>query len=720
MKKFYFLSFSFLAFLILLPISSYAQPVVPPPVPWTMKAGNPAIIQPPTEWQGILNAAAFSPDGATLAVCGGKWGRLEGKPNQGLILLLNPQNGAVRGELRGHNDIVQDIAFSPDGKWLASQSQDGALFIWDVATQRIKYNLSEGKKRDTNDIKEIFLQSRLKIGAWSPDSETLATYESKFDTSLNPPGFASAIKLFRVADGQLTKTFAVRPGFPSAITWTQDGKNLIVFYRIIVKGKTQGSTLEIMDAQSGDTVRKSEFDQENNSSVTAYSADSHLALIQSYQYDPKASKITKSTLQMWDVQAEKEVWSQNALSRTISRATFTRDGKSIVLSNADNEIIFYDALTGALQQTLPGNSCNSLDSIAVSPDKKRIAFLEQAGSAVYLWNLEVPLPKPRFASQIVLREIFNSRAFQWQNNTLVLASGEEDWNDKDDLRTGKEVHIQTWNGATGETKEQIIPEKHIISQGALSPDGNLLAVEVGNQPKPGFFDVEGVGIYDLKEAKLLRLLPEKYGISSMVWSPDGKTLATNLYDSDIKIWDVATGTLQRTIKTEVQAIDWSPDGKIIVAGSEDGSVQFFSGKPNEIKDDDLPLDQQINGNVGFVSFSPDGKTLAVGITENPDTKTQKSSLHLLDVAIGKEKRVLPTQKFLREIHWTPDGTSIGAISIPDVNYARDGQLRVWDATTGADLIAIDERCGLEDFAFSPDGRQLATHSWNRVRVWKIK
>lgn len=714
MKKVYFLKFSFLAFVLMLHCSLSAQPAMAPATKWTVKIGNPAVFQPPL-MKGILNKVAFSPDGATLAVCGGLWKKGEEKSNQGLIYLRNPQNGASQGELRGHSNVVQDISFSPDGKWLASESRDGELFIWEVATQRLKYRLSEA--RQAQNIKEKPAPPILKIGSWSPDSEILATRELSSDSTLKPLVHYDTIKLFRVADGQFTKSFSLPPGSRYQMKWDNSGKSLISLYLIINGNEVLESGFEVVDVEAERVERTTVVSPNKNTYINDYSADGRYALLTLYgQITLKEGIPPTRTFQVWDIQAGKSVWSRTEESDKASQGVFTNDGRSVIVSGDDNEIIFYDALTGVLQKTLPDGCCNDLSSIAISPDEKRLAFLEKSGSALYLWSLDVSLPT-HFASKTLLHGVFSQRAFLWKDNRLISVEGVSNW--KDGARNGVELRIMTWDSTTGKIQKQTIPEKRTTSLGALSPDGNLLAIKLGTEPRPADFLTEGVGLYDVREGKFLRLLPEKYDISSMAWSPDSKTLATNLFDSDIKIWDVASGKLQRKIKTQVQTIDWSPDGKIIVAGDKEGIVQFFVGRP-DVKDDDLPLDQQIEGSIRFVAFSPDMKTLAVAVIEKPDTKNEKSLVHLLDLSTGQDKQVFPTQKALREIRWTPDGTGLAATNVLNADRTLDKQLRIWDANTGKELVDLDTYCGLDDFVFSPDGNQVAAHTWNSVRLWKLK
>jgi WD40 repeat protein len=64
----------------------------------------------------------------------------------------------------------------------------------------------------------------------------------------------------------------------------------------------------------------------------------------------------------------------------------------------------------------------------------------------------------------------------------------------------------------------------------------------------------------------------------VAFSPGGKILATESWDKTIKLWDVATGTMLRTLAghtNSVRSVAFSPDGKILASGSWDGTILLW-------------------------------------------------------------------------------------------------------------------------------------------------
>ena len=86
-----------------------------------------------------------------------------------------------------------------------------------------------------------------------------------------------------------------------------------------------------------------------------------------------------------------------------------------------------------------------------------------------------------------------------------------------------------------------------------------------------------VRLWDTQTGKLKQMLTGIGQSPCLTFSPDGKTLAIGSYDQTIKLWDVPTGEVQRTLRghrAEIYSLAFSPDGRALVSASKDHTIKL--------------------------------------------------------------------------------------------------------------------------------------------------
>jgi WD40 repeat protein len=127
----------------------------------------------------------------------------------------------------------------------------------------------------------------------------------------------------------------------------------------------------------------------------------------------------------------------------------------------------------------------------------------------------------------------------------------------------------------------------------------------------------------IETPELLIQIGHVRSVNSVAISSDGKTLASGSHDKTIKLWDVSSGNLIRTLQGHINPVlfvAFSPDGKTLASGSEDNNIKLW-----EVSSGNLIRTLQ-GHNTSVLAFSPDGKLLASGssdMTKIWSTETDK-------------------------------------------------------------------------------------------------
>jgi hypothetical protein len=166
----------------------------------------------------------------------------------------------------------------------------------------------------------------------------------------------------------------------------------------------------------------------------------------------------------------------------------------------------------------------------------------------------------------------------------------------------------------------------IVCTGAAIACAELKTIEAQNNLENTNIQV---GATEVNEKN--RLEGHQSAVYSVSYAPDGKTLASASRDRTVKLWDVGTGKVLRTLEghqSEINSVSYAPDGKTLASASGDGTVKLWD--VGTIK---VLLTLKVNElGVNSVSYAPDGKTLA--------SASGDGTIKLWDVGTGKLLRTL--------------------------------------------------------------------------------
>ncbi len=243
---------------------------------------------------------------------------------------------------------------------------------------------------------------------------------------------------------------------------------------------------------------------------------------------------------------------------------------------------------------------------------------------------------------------------------------------------------------------------------AYSPDGKLIAV----------MGAIGIWLYDAETLTEVGMISG--GTAAIAFSLDGQTLASgSRSDRTVHLWDVQTqkrvGSLQFPGRRGVTALSYSPDGKTLAVGYGNGDIVMWDPKTHE-KTALLDTNSSV---LSTLAFSPNGKLLASGGSEDPtislwDVQTQT----LMGSFDGHTRHdgAIPDSE-VSAVVFSPDGKTLASGS------SIDDTVRLWDVANRAQIALLteletDELESINSVTFSPNGAILASASDDTtIRLW---
>jgi WD40 repeat protein/tRNA A-37 threonylcarbamoyl transferase component Bud32 len=321
--------------------------------------------------------------------------------------------------------------------------------------------------------------------------------------------------------------------------------------------------------------------------------------------------------------------------------------------------------------------------------------------------------------------------------------------------------------AEGQTRKQMYRTATSHAWSAFDEGNFRLAIDLLGDylPEPGKGDLRRVEWYCLlrlcsrgrpiERDSPLTLPAREDMIRSVAFSPDGATVAAADDGGKVQLWDVRARKEREPLACggRVAAVAFSPDpqantlacavwdenwqdvagspsGKVLRRGGPSGKVLLhdLTGKPRRVLElSKIPYKMQfpspalLPGGGTALAFSPDGKTLALGVGQfYPDLKRNTGHVVLVDVARLEALRVIPVPEHLvLSLAFSPDGKGLAAGTWKKELGGSSGRVLRWDVATGGALAPLDgHKGGVTGVAFSRDGKWLASSSWDRtVKVW---
>jgi len=583
-----------------------------------------------------ITALAFSPDGRYLAT---------GSADNSTRLWNLSTPGAPPALLQGHRARIVAVVFSPDGRYLATGSADNTARLWSVASPAADPIVLRGHARVITAL------------AFSPDGRILATGSGDttarlWDLSQSPP-----------------RSVALE-GHQEPITTLAFSPN----GRMLATGSAD-TTVRLWDLAKPDTEPPILKGHESGITALAFSPDGRTL----------ATGSDDATARLWDLtQTPPAAMTLSGHTAKINGLAFSPDGRTLATGSDDATARLWDlAKPDAAPVVLRGHE-GGITALAFSPDGRTLATGGDDTTARLwstIWLDAAPLLRG-YTSGV--------RALAFSPDGRTLATGSDD------------MLLRLWD-LNRPDADPIVLKGHegLIYAVAFSPDGQRLA---------SGSDDTTVRVWDLTtpNAAPVVLRGHRAPVAALTFSADGRSLISASFDATANRWDLtnpgAAPVALRSGDEALVAVALSPDGRFLAADSLDKSARLWD------LTNPAAAPAILRGHadrVSAVAFSPDGRRLATG--------SYDSTTRVWDLANPAAPTSLvvlrgPTAA-INTLAFSADG---GAVVAGGVDYTA----RLW-SVAGGDPVALQGHMEqVLAVAFSPDGRMIATGGADAAaRLW---
>ncbi len=527
----------------------------------------------------IVCTLTFSPDGRTLA-SSGSW--------DGMVKLWDVASGNLLWSCR-HPSQAYGLAFSPDGRLLASTEYNATVHLWDLKSPMPVQTLDH-----LNPASGV---------RWSPDGRLLATGD------LN--GFIRLWAIHETEPAVCIQTLHGHTNSVEGLAFSLDGSTLA--------SGSWDTTVKLWDVRTG-RLKQTLTGHTNRVTCLAWSPDGRTL----------ASAGRDETIWLWDAEQGSYRAALRAHTAGVYALAFTPDSRNLVSVSEDGTLRVWDVENGQCLRVMQGYGVSFYD-VDWSPDDRQLVA---GGSDSIVTVFDV-------AERTPPRLLRGHRGFVigvgWSAHGRWLASSE--WNNAVhiwDADSGESIDVLRHPDHAGDYFDSLMwhPDGERIAVGTLTSGAQIFAIESQGQPwvgrkfstwirhvawSPDGTRLAGGGadgsvyVWAAADGTLLHKLSRHHTSTlCLAWSPSGTRLASGSIGQEggeLFVWDMQTGERVQSLighPAVVYAVAWGNHDDRLITGSGDGTLRWWdvvSGACVHVQDAHL-------GTVHALRRSCDGTRLA--------------------------------------------------------------------------------------------------------------
>lgn len=625
------------------------------------------------------------------------------------------------------------VAFSPDGRYVASVSNLGGLLLWDLEKELELWRIQAHDLTPWDDIAREYMDGVKTVG-FTPDGEMLVTGSIELGYDL----LAESVRFWDVRTGQMIMELL---GYNDTLGISPDGRYFAAA-EVVDEG---GSDIVIWDVETGQEVRR----------LTGADAQ-----VTSAAFSPDGKTIVSGErspmLRLWEFETGEQIKQMEVegYGGLVQDVSFSPDGSSIYEVNGFDWRM-WDVASG--QQLRRDEYYSTVVGLSHSSSGNFSAFTNWMSSRWFLWDIEQWRPIQLFDNPIA-DNLPSDTAFSPDSRTVLVSYTDgsaclwdltppelvRQWTDLDpwcgalglspdgsQLITGNsEGETVLWDLKSGEQLMQISDVPGTVTDMDFSPDGKYAGIVIAD-----FFGgtrSNALVIWDLiNDTEYMRLDeslhlfepdPESeegnYYVYRLKFSPDGSTILTGSMLSNeccephgnLILWDAGTGEVVHILDHDgdYQVMEYTSDSQRAVV------LDGFQPNPN-VKVWDLQtgemlsafIDSEHSDDVFAMALHPDEQRLITAAVNGTMYMRNLETGEIIHSFVGHRGGIA-------DVDISPDGTRA-------ISSSFEGEVLLWDVETGELLRQFTEhQATVWDVDFSPDGQTaFSTSVDGRIIQWRV-
>ncbi|MDP6635324.1 MAG: protein kinase [Phycisphaerae bacterium] len=620
--------------------------------------------------RGEQTAMAFSPDGRWLAT----------GDEAGAIRILDASTGKFDRMFVGHRGTVFDLSFSKDSDLLVSAGKDAAAMIWEFPS---------GRRLHTLRGHEVSVMG----AAFSPDGKTVATAGRN-------------VGLWDARSGRFIR-FLVGHGHGSGLLkWSPDGKMLAS------AGRRGDEPDLVWNVGSGDIVKRFDSRLEDSNRILSWSPDGKMLAVRGVVGEKAIARSTVAVFSTasWEMIRKIDCSDDHRIPGLLA---WSPDGTRLLVRDKGGAVAILDTGTwkAAIAPGLIAKEGHN-DAYIWSPDSKALSvrWHRLLDYSVGVGLIDSATGRTIWETRRTMPGISQGAAPPGMNGAVLVGA-----------RVGEDHHgvVWLWRNEPTWSSMELKPGRGVVQCAGYSPDGKSLAfMDIGGRRMLHVLDVSlGSGW------KSHPMVGKGGDAISLSWSPDGKLLGDMDRESSLHVWDTETWRTVAKVPGQGGSPDglmpaiWLSDSRRIISLLKEpaGAMGIWDARSGSLVGQFAPSKEWVQSCSGG---SDDGKTIAVMRNDNraeiwstePGSVIANVALKFID---GRPRcPVAPSS----------DGRTL---AVADSSYSNrrmwrtTGYVHLWDTQSSKQRTLFGHPTRIRPLSFSTDGSMLATYCDRMLRIWDV-